>query len=273
MPDSPETPVANPESVTQVPENPGPSTAEVLAALQQERQTAAQREQEMAMLRQQRDMAWTQRPAAPQAPAEDPTRAIFNDAITDPNSAADRLRQYVGNASEEAAQRAAARERQMSDQRMQAALAQSRMEMTVQSAVDRFPDLTSADKMPQFVGEVAKVKAIYEAQGLPQSPSVYIQKAGEALRRAQAAPTVATPPHVQGAGGGAFAGNPAQGAPLVPQQNPLEKIYKMPAGTIVDPPIGEEAVDEEVKKFILAENAEREKHNVMPAYSEIVVRG
>ena len=273
MLESTETPVASPEIATPEPTS-GPTTDEVLQALQQERQRAAQFEQEAAMARQQRDMAWTQRPQ-PAAPAqEDPTRQIFNDAITDPNAAADRLRHYVGSATEEAANRAAVRERQVSEVRMAQALEQTRMQMTVQSAVDRFPDLTTPDRMPQFVGEVAKVKAIYEAQGLPQSPTVYIQKAGEAMRRLAASPSAAaTPPHVQGAGGGALAGNPAAAVPVVPQQNPLEKLYKMPAGTITDPPIGEEAVDEEVRKFILTENAEREKHNIMPAYSEIIVRG
>ena len=267
MPDEPQTPVADPAPEAQ-PEAPvGPTAEELMAALQQERQRAEQIARERDMATHQAQMAWTQRPQ-PQQPAEDPARSIFNDAISNPDAAADKFRSFVSSAMDQAA----ARERQISEQRTAQMLDQTRLQMTLQNALDRHPDLTSPERMPDFVGEVARVKAIYEANGAPQSPSVYIEKAAQALRqRGQPQRTPVAPAYVEGGGTGSLGANPAAPPQAVPQQNPLEKIYKMPAGMIIDPPSGDEALDE-VKKFVLAENAEREKHQVMPAYSDVMVR-
>jgi hypothetical protein len=268
MANEPETPVANPpEAATPEPET-GPSAAEVLQALQMERQRAAQFEQEANIARQQAQMAWTQRPSPP-APAEDPARGIFNDAITNPDAAADKFRQYVS----QAAQDAVARDRQISDQRTVAMLAQQRDAIMLESAASRNPDLFAQDKLPQLAGEALRIKMEYEGKGLPQPPSVYLEKAVQALR-ARGNPqrgNSPAPAYVEGAGAGSLAGNPAQAIPSVPLLNPLEKAYGMPAGSITDVPMGDE-IAEEATKFIEAENAEREKHQVMPAYSDIRIR-
>ena len=268
MPEN-ETPQAStPEPVTPEPP-PGPTPEEYAAALQQERQRAAQAEQEVAIARQQAQMAWTQRPQ-PQAPGEDAAVGIFNDAITNPNVAADKFRQYVAQATNEAA----ARERQQQEHRTAQMLAAQRDQIMLESAASRNPDLFAPDKLPQLAGEALRIKMEYEARGLPQAPSIYLEKAAQALR-ARSAPrqNPAQPPaYVEGAGTGSLAGNPAAAIPGVPQKNPLEKIYGMPPGTITDPPFSEDEIVDEVRKHVEAENAERETHKVMPAYSEIRVR-
>ena len=269
MPDDPNTPVAT--TAPEAPPTPiGPTTEELMAALQQERQRAEQIARERDMARQQAEMAWTSRPTAPApSPGEDPTRSIFNDAITNPDAAAQGLRNYVASQAEEAARRAA---RDMQGQTAQLLEAQ-RSQLMMQNAIDRYPELSDPKRAPQFIGEVAKVKAIYEAQGIPQPPNVYMAKAAEALRQSQPRGNAPATPaaYVEGGGVGSLGANPAAPPPSVPQLNPLEKVYRMPAGSIIDPPSGDE-VFEEVKKFVTAENAEREKHQVMPAYSEVMVR-
>lgn len=271
MPDdtqTPAVPVANPEPEAPPPPA-GPTMEEIQAAqLQQERQRAEQIARENEMLRQQVQAAWTQRPPT-QQPADDPAKSIFETAITEPDKAAANFRNYIANATAQAA--AEAEQRTM--QRIGPMIENQRVQATIQSALDRYPHLTTADKMPDFVGEVARQKAIYEARGVPQSPSVYINKAAEAMQARVSRPaSPMAPAHVEGSGAGSFAGsNPAAPPPSVPQQNPLEKAYGMPAGTIVDQPVGEEVVGE-VRKFVESENALREKHQVMPSYSEIVVR-
>lgn len=224
------------------------------------------------MAREQMRQAWTRPPIA-QGPVEDPSQSIFESAITDPQKAAAGFRDYVSRAASDMTQRALAEERQ----RTAAMMEQQRAAMAIENALSQHRNLTDTpEKMREFIGEVAKVKAMHDAAGMGRLPeSVYLNKAAEALRARVSRPAgqapAAAPAFVEGGSAGSLAGNPAipQNKPL--EKNPLEKKYGMPAGTIRDMPDPDEMLVE-LKSFIDSENADREKHQVMPSYTEVMVR-
>jgi hypothetical protein len=256
----PET-VAPPETPAAPPVEEGPTKEELLAALNQERYARQQQQEATVMAQQQAALAWTSRQATAQSTQAqpDPLANISTEMLSDPESARRNLANYVTSAARAEAERASAQTRQQ----MQQEMARQNDLMQLRALSQRHPELSDAAKYPEIAGEALKIKLQYEARGLPQAPEVYLDKAVQGFRE-KTRGAQPPPAYVEGGGNPGGVGHPgAMPNNAEPRRNQLEEKYKMKPGTIV-PPWTADREYEETVKYIKAENADREKHGIMP---------